>query len=210
MLRLTIDTTGADGADLAVAAEALRRGGLVAFPTETFYGLAADPRNAAAVEAAYQLKGRPATVAMPLIAADLQQLADLVGRLSPLILRLAEMWWPGPLSIVMPAWAGLSPALLQDGTVAVRVSGLPSACALARVFGHPVTATSANPSGLPAACDPDVVAASLGHGVAVLLDGGLTPGGLPSTIVDATGDRPRLVRAGALPWDRVLECLDLP
>ena len=210
MLRIRIDPNGSDAADLEVAAHALRGGGVVAFPTETFYGLAADPRNAAAVDTVFRVKGRPARLAIPLIAADLAQVIGVAGRLPPLACRLAEAWWPGPLTIVMPAWDGLTPALLENGTVAVRVSGLPAARALARALGHPVTSTSANLSGELPARDADAVAASLGRGIDVLLDGGATAGGLPSTIVDVTGTAPRLIRAGAVTWDRVLECLNSP
>ena len=208
MLRIRIDPDRPDAAEIEVAARALGGGGIVAFPTETFYGLAVDPRSASAVEALFSVKGRPAGQSIPLIAADLEQVLACTGPLERLAMRLAVALWPGPLTMVTSVWSGLSPSLLGGGsTVAVRVPGLAAARALAKAFGHPVTSTSANPSGRPATTEGDAVAAALGNRLDVLLDGGSTRGGLPSTIVDVTGGQPRLVRAGAVAWERVLECL---
>ncbi len=192
---------------LADAIDALRRGLVVAYPTDTLYGLAADPRRADAVEAVFRIKGRSAGRALPLIAGDQAQ-ASLVARLSPLGLRLAARFWPGPLTLVAAAAAELAGGVAAaDGTVAVRVPDHAVARALARGFGFPVTATSANRSGEPPASRAGEVRAALGDAVAVLIDAGEAPGGPPSTIVDVTQPLPRLVRAGAVAWDRVLESL---
>ncbi|MBI2222074.1 MAG: Sua5/YciO/YrdC/YwlC family protein, partial [Acidobacteria bacterium] len=123
-------------------------------------------------------------------------------------LRLAAQFWPGPLTLVAAAAAELAGGVAAaDGTVAVRVPDHAVARALARGFGFPVTATGANRSGEPPASRAGEVRAALGDAVAVLIDAGEAPGGPPSTIVDVTQQLPRLVRAGAVAWDRVLESL---
>jgi L-threonylcarbamoyladenylate synthase len=143
---------------------------------------------------------------LPLIAASIAQVADHVGTLTPLARRLASRGWPGPLTLVIPA----SPRLCADvhlstGNIAVRVPGHAVSRALADAAGHALTSTSANISGEPPSSSPDEVAGALGTVLDVLIDAGETPGGEPSTIVDATGGAPRLIRAGAIAWERVLE-----
>jgi L-threonylcarbamoyladenylate synthase len=206
MIHLRITQSQLSAEDLAPAVTALRNGGVVAFPTETFYGLAVDPRSAAAIAKIFALKQRAPDQPLPLIASDLNQVADHVGTLTPLATRLASRGWPGPLTLIVPASRHLCDAVhLSTGKVAVRVPADAVARALAARVGHAVTSTSANISGEPPPATPDRVVASLGSGIDVLIDTGPTPAGLPSTIVDATGDVPVLVRAGAIPWNRVLE-----
>jgi L-threonylcarbamoyladenylate synthase len=203
-LRLTPTASGAD--DLLPAITALRNGGIVAFPTETFYGLAVDPRSAAAVAKVFELKRRGADQPLPLIASDIDQVAAQVGTLTPLAARIAARGWPGPLTLIIPASTQLCDAVhLSTHKVAVRVPSDAVARALAARVGHAITSTSANISGHPPAATAEEVLASFGTGIDVVIDTGHTPAGLPSTIVDATGDVPVLVRAGAIPWDRVLE-----
>lgn len=189
------------------AARVVLGGGLVAYPTDTLYGLAADPRSAAAVERLFGVKGRVADQAIPLIAADLEQVEREVGVMTVLARRLAAAFWPGPLTLVIHALPGIVTAVhAGTGRVAVRVPNHRVALALAACCGCPVTSTSANLSGQPATGVADDVRVTLGDRIDALLDGGPTPGGAPSTIVDATGDRPLLLRAGIVAWDRVLEC----
>jgi L-threonylcarbamoyladenylate synthase len=208
MLRLVVDPQLASTDDLAPAVQALRRGGVVGYPTETFYGLAADPRAALAVKAIFSLKRRPPDQALPLIAASLEQIVDHVGTLTPMAERLALRGWPGPLTLIIPASPRLCEEVhLSTGKVAVRVPAHSIAIALSASAGHAITSTSANLSGQPPPSAPEQVAGAFGEGIDVLIDAGRTAGGLPSTIVDATGDAPVLVRAGAIPWDRVLEFL---
>lgn len=203
-LRVSPAIVGPD--DLVPAVSALRSGGVVAFPTETFYGLAVDPRSALAVSRLFELKRRAPDQPLPLIAGGVDQIVDHVGTMTRLAERLASRGWPGPLTLIIPA----SPHLCVDvhrstGRVAVRVPADSVARALARSAGHAITSTSANFSGEPPAETPDHVVRSFGSSIDVLIDAGPTPAGLPSTIVDATGDAPVLVRAGAVPWERVLE-----
>ena len=200
------ERAAADGLHLAI--EALAAGKVVAFPTDTLYGLAVDPRRSDAARRLFALKRRPAGQAAPLIAADTGQLELVAQRVTPLARRMAERWWPGPVSIVLDASPTLAPLLLgANGTVAVRVPAHALARRLAHDFNHPITATSANRSGEPPAADAAAVTAALGRDVALVLDGGPTAGGPPSTIVDARGDTPGLVREGVVPWNRVLQSL---
>jgi L-threonylcarbamoyladenylate synthase len=192
---------------VAEAVAVLRAGGVVAYPTETFYGLAVDPRSSDAVRRLFMLKGRPETSALTLIAADLDQ-GRQVGFFNRTALTLAEQWWPGPLTIVVPAGPGLAAEVLAGGaTVGVRVSGSEVARTLARAYGNCITATSANRSGEPPAAHADEVAERL-PGVDLLIDDGAAPGGAPSTIVAVTSAGISLVRAGAIAWERVLRSLE--
>jgi len=193
--------------DIARAVEVLRRGGVVAYATDTLYGLAVDPRSDEAVARLFAVKGRQTGHAVPLIAADLEQVAA-AAQCDACARQLAEAFWPGPVSLILDAKPGLCRDLLAaDGSVAVRVPAHHAARELAAAFGFCITSTSANPSGAPPTASPDEVAASLGERVDLLLDSGPAPGGAPSTIVDARGSTPRLVRAGAVAWERVLRSL---
>lgn len=193
---------------IARAAGIVRAGGVVGYPTDTLYGLAVDPRQDEAVQRLFELKGRDALSALPLIAASLEQ-ARGVADMSSTELRLAETFWPGPLTIVVPAKAGLAPSLLGKGsTVAVRVPAHRVAVALAAGLGHAITSTSANRSGQSPAATAGQVATALGEAIDLVLDDGPSPGGAPSTIVEVMHGRARLIRAGAVPWERVLESLE--
>lgn len=187
-------TPGGGAADLAAAvrsaAEHLRAGGVVVYPTETFYALGADPRSPEGCAAVFRLKGRDASLRLPWIAADREQ-AAAACRIPEAAAALADRHWPGPLTLVLPLRG-------RDGTVAVRVSSHPVARALAAALGHPVISTSANRSGAPPARTAAAAVESLGRTGAAppprILDGGTTPGGAPSVIVDATQTPPRTLR----------------
>ena len=171
-------------------AAALRSGAVVAFPTETYYALGADPRSPEAVAEVFRLKGRPGDRRLPWIAASRAQV-EAVCVLSGPAAALADRCWPGPVTLVLPLRAA------RGDTVAVRVSSHPLARALAAALGHPVISTSANPSGAPPLTTAAAVReAFAGRGAESLrvLDGGRTPGGEPSVIVDVTGESPRVLR----------------
>ena len=192
---------------MRAAADVLDAGGIVAYPTDTLYGLAADPRRDDAVMRLFEVKGRQDGAAIALIAADSAQ-AERAGSFGETERRLAAALWPGPLTIVVRAAASMSQRLLgPSGTIGVRVPAHAVARALARAFGMPITATSANLSGRPPAVTADEVAASMGDRIDLLVEAGPAPGGPPSTIVAVADGRPTLIRAGAVPWDRVLESL---
>lgn len=209
MIRVVIDQTDPEPALLDRAAGVIRAGGIVALPTDTLYGLAADPFNAAAVRRVFLVKGRASERALPLVAADVAQISSQLGPLPPFALALAERFWPGPLTLLVPAPEALATGVTGGtGRVGVRVPAHAVARELCRACGSVLTATSANPSGLPASNDPDAVAAMLGSQLDILLDAGTAPGGPPSTIVDVTDVEPRLVRAGAIPWEQVHTCVN--
>ncbi len=185
----------------------LSDGRLVGYPTDTLYGLACDPRDGRALDRLFRVKGRPAGLTVSLIAGNRAQVDD-VGVLTALGHRLAECFWPGPLTLVIAAHEALDRRLLGDGnSVAVRVPDHPIAAGLATAFGYPVTATSANRTGEPPSTTADAVVATFGVELALVLDGGSTPGSQPSTIIDVRGATPVLLRAGVVPWDRVLQSL---
>jgi L-threonylcarbamoyladenylate synthase len=208
MIRLTIDPDSPDPAAIGRAADVIRSGGLVAIPTDTLYGLAADPFDVQAVARVFQAKGRPNELALPLIAADLEQVQQRIGALPPSAIRLAGQFWPGPLTLVVSAPQTLAAGVAAaNHTVGVRVPANAVARQLCRAADRPLTATSANISGQPATDDPGVVEAALGATVDMLIDAGRTAGGPPSTLVDVTTAVPRLVRAGAVSWEDVKRCL---
>ena len=189
---------------IEAAAGALRRGGVVAYPTETFYGLGALARDASAVARIARAKGRPEGKPLPLVAAD-RAMVEEVAEVGPLAARLADRFWPGPLTLVLRARPGLPEAVTAGtGTVGIRIPGSEVARELSRAAGGPIVSTSANPAGgTPPARAGDLEPGLRGRLDAVL-DGGPAPGGLPSTVVAVEGGRVRLVRAGAVPFDEVL------
>jgi L-threonylcarbamoyladenylate synthase len=189
---------------VAEAAAVLRRGGIVAYPTETFYGLGALARDARALARLAEAKLRPEGKPLPLLAGDRAQV-DEVAELGPLALRLAAGFWPGPLTLVVPARPGLDDAVTAgSGTVGVRIPGSAVARALALAAGGAIVSTSANLSGEPPPADARALSPALLARIDHVLDAGPSPGGLPSTVVLVAGGELRLVRAGAVPFESVL------
>lgn len=186
--------------DLAAVVAALRRGAVVGIPTDTVYGLAADPFSREAVALLFSLKRRPAVKAIPILAASIEQ-AERVGVLAGPARRAAERYWPGALTLVvgrvpgLPDWVG-NPA--RD-SVGIRVPDHPAALSLLAEAG-PLAVTSANRSGGAAAEDDAGARAIFADGVAAYLPGA-GAGGAPSTVVDLTGGSPRVLRAGPVPWE---------
>jgi L-threonylcarbamoyladenylate synthase len=203
---LRIDPQSFVPSDLAPALSVLRSGGVVAFPTDTFYGLAADPTQPAAVERVFAVKGRAAGEALPLIAVSIEAVEQFCGPIGATGARLARHFWPGPLALLLDAPPAVVPAVhAGTGAVAIRVPNHPVARALTEAFGRPLIATSANRSGQPPASGAAALA-NLDPALFVV-DAGVTAGGAPSTIVDARVSPARLVREGAVPWSRVLTFL---
>jgi L-threonylcarbamoyladenylate synthase len=188
---------GPDAVELA--AEVLRRGGLVAFPTETVYGLGANALDEAAVARIYAAKGRPPTNPVIVHVPDAAGAAPLVTDWPDSARRLAERFWPGPLTLVLPR-ADRVPAVVAAGgpTVAVRAPAHPVALALLRAAGVPVAAPSANRSNALSPTRAEHVLRGLAGRVDLVLDGGLTPGGIESTVLDLTASPPRLLRPGLI------------
>jgi L-threonylcarbamoyladenylate synthase len=198
-----------DGAGIEAAARCFAEGKLVAFPTETVYGLGADATDARAVARLYEAKGRPAF--NPLIAhvADLAS-ARRAGTFTPLATMLAAKFWPGPLTLVVPASALVCELARADlPTVALRVPAHAVAQKLLALFGKPVAAPSANRSGHVSPTRAEHVIADLAERIDAVLDGGPTPLGLESTIVDCTGEAPLLLRSGCVPRIEIERALGL-
>jgi L-threonylcarbamoyladenylate synthase len=204
-----IDATHPDETVITHAAAVVAAGAVVAYPTDTFYALGADPRRSDGVSAIFAIKGRREGEALPLIAGSLAEIERLLGPLGETARRLAQRFWPGPLTLVVPLARGVLDPRVNAGhrSIAVRVPDHASARALASAAGGLITSTSANRSGAPPAATADDVVRSFPDASLIVLDGGPTPGGLASTIVDVREQPPRLVRAGQVPFDRVLESL---
>jgi L-threonylcarbamoyladenylate synthase len=187
-------------AELARAVEVLRSGGLVAYPTETFYGLGCDPHREDAVARLVSVKGRPPDKPLPLVVGRRAHLPSVAARLDAPFAELVDRFWPGPLTLILPAAEGLAaPVTASTGTVAVRWTSSVVARRLLLAFGGALVATSANRSGgEPARTAADVVD-SLGADVDLVLDGGTAPGGRPSTLIDLTCRPPLVLREGAVP-----------
>jgi L-threonylcarbamoyladenylate synthase len=185
-------------AELVAAVAALRRRSLVVFPAEALYGLAADASSPEAVAHLIAVRGREPGKPVLVLASDLAMVETLARVVSPVVRRLAERFWPGPLTLVLPARPSLSAALTGGtGTIGVRVPGNPLARALVERLGVPVTGPSANPPGAP---PPRTVAEArryFGDAIACYLDGGTLAGG-PSTVAAVEGDAVRVLRAGAV------------
>ena len=182
--------------EILFAAHALRRGEVVAYPTETFYGLAVNALDELALARLRQLKGRGEKAISVLVLGD--AMIERLCRTVPAAARkLMARHWPGPLTIALPARAGLPAPLISEGCVAIRESPHPTARALLEVFGGPITATSANPAGVDRPSTPEGVE-ELFEGRCRVLHAGTTPGGAPSTLVRVRGSRIEILRQGAL------------
>jgi L-threonylcarbamoyladenylate synthase len=185
--------------DFRRAVAILEQGGIVAFPTETFYGLAVDPFNEKALAALFRLKGRPGYKPFSVLVADEGQLSALTSSIPPVYRPLMQVFWPGPLTMIFPARAGLSSILTGDGSgIGVRISSHPVARKFCQLWGKPMTATSANKSGKLAASNAHEVRQFLGDGVDCILDGGQTPGDKGSTVVGIDTGKVQLIRAGVI------------
>ncbi|PKB83397.1 MAG: threonylcarbamoyl-AMP synthase [SAR202 cluster bacterium Io17-Chloro-G9] len=184
----------------------LKAGGVVVFSTDTLYGVGADVFNIPALERVFALKGRPLGLALPVLVSAWEQVGSVARDIPDLGFRLAQRFWPGPLTLVLPRSRYL-PDLVTGGldTVAVRLPDHPVPLALIRGFGGPITGTSANPSGEPDLLTLEAVEAKLGQGVDYIIRWGHAPAGLPSTVVDVTTETPRLIREGALSFETVVK-----
>jgi L-threonylcarbamoyladenylate synthase len=185
--------------ELAEAAGIVRHGGLVAFPTETFYGLGAHALDVEAVARVFRAKGRPADKPLLVLVDSLAMAGEIASPIPECARRLIARFWPGPLTLILRARPHVPAALTAgSGTVGFRIPSHPVALALVRAAACPVTAPSANPHGGASPTTAGEVLAGLGDRVDLVLDGGATPGGPASTLLDLTGPRPRLLRLGAV------------
>ncbi|NLI30772.1 MAG: threonylcarbamoyl-AMP synthase [Nitrospiraceae bacterium] len=184
---------------IARTVSVLNAGGIAAYPTETFYGLGARFDRADAVDRIYVLKHRPPDKALPVIIADREQLFLLAASVPATAEILIDRFWPGPLTLILPALPGLTNGIVHEQKIAVRIPGPSFAFDLVNAAGFPITSTSANPSGQPPAATAGMIREYFPHGIDLLIDGGTAASSLPSTIVDLCGDSPRILREGAIP-----------
>ena len=205
---IAIDPVGENAAQVGEIAAALLEDAVTAYPTETFYALGAAAFSRKAVKSVYGLKQRDAGKPLSVIASDLDMVREISGSPLPSFRLLAGEFWPGPLTLVLPAAAGLPEFLLGPGrTIAVRIPRLLWLRALVKEINQPLTATSANLSGEKELADPAEVIALFRDKVEIVVDGGPSPGGVPSTIVDLTSPEPRILRIGTIPEIRILAVL---
>jgi|TARA_Y100001001_G_scaffold145804_1_gene152769 L-threonylcarbamoyladenylate synthase len=187
-------------AELTNAAEVVKAGGVVSYPTETFYALGADPAQPKAIERVLRTKGRKdLNKPLLLLIATLDDLPNWVSKFPSSFDKLVAHFWPGPLTLVLPAQAGLPDPLIGPGRgIAVRLTSHPIARALIRASGTALTGTSANRAGSRPCCDAKAVRATLGNDLGAVVDGGPTVGAKPSTVLDLVDDCPRILRHGAI------------
>ncbi|MCK4846125.1 MAG: threonylcarbamoyl-AMP synthase [Deltaproteobacteria bacterium] len=194
---MTITIKADEALDAAV--ETIKSGGIVAYPTETVFGLAVDPFNTTAVKKLFDLKGRSDNNPISLIVNDIEVVEDLVEEIPPLAEKLMKEFWPGPLTIIFKAKATLPKAITAGtGKVGLRVSSSGAAMRLAREAGSAITATSANPTGKPAATTATQVRDYFGDDIDVIIDGGRLTDTTASTVVDITTGSIAIVREGAI------------
>jgi tRNA threonylcarbamoyl adenosine modification protein (Sua5/YciO/YrdC/YwlC family) len=190
---------------IAAAAEAIREGDIVGLPTDTVYGLAADPWHSGAADRLFRLKGRPRSVELPLFVGDVHQALRVATSVPASAIRLMDAFWPGGLTIVLPRSAEVDADLgEEDATIGLRCPAHPVPLAVCRLIG-PYASTSGNRHGEPPAVTAGDLAARV-PGVELILDGGRCDGE-PSTVVDCTGETPRLLRPGCVAWERILDAV---
>jgi len=203
-----VDPVSPDAGVVQTAAAAVRKGGLGVVPTRGLYGLAADAFRESAVARLFALKGRPADKPVLVLISDSSELDRLVAAVPPVGRRLMDRFWPGRLTLVLPARPEVPTALTAGtGKIGVRLCGHPVARMLAAAAGGPITGTSANRSGFPGCHRIEALDSELAGGVDFVLDAGPLAGGAGSTVVDVCGDRPEVLREGAVSQAELAEAM---
>jgi L-threonylcarbamoyladenylate synthase len=192
---------------LEFAQQLLQEDRLVAFPTDTVYGVGALAFHTAAIDQLYLVKGRDTAKAIALLLGDISDLGQVTGSMGALAERLAQRFWPGPLTLVVSGHPDLPPNLSPLPTIGVRMPDHPLTLELLNHTG-PMAVTSANLSGASNATTAQQVFDQLNGRIPLILDGGQTPGGQPSTVVDCTGDRPVILRQGPITLTQLLAALE--
>jgi len=193
---------------LKKAAEVINSGGMVAFPTESFYGLAVSVENEKAIQRLFDVKKRRSDQPILILVPSVERLDQIALHIPKIARLLMSRFWPGALTLIFEAKPNLSQVLTAGtGKIGVRLSSHPIATALAEAVGMPITGTSANISGEPACSSAKEVHHSLGEKIDFILDGGKTAGGKGSTILDVTVDPPQILREGMVSREKIMECL---
>jgi len=205
---LKVSATSPDNNVIRYAAQFISRGSVVAVPTDTYYGLAADPFNLAAVEEIYRVKGRPENRALPILVSSIEQTISLTRDLPDNFLKLAQKFWPGALTLLVDASNRLPLKVTANkGRVALRWPDSKVACALIDQLSSPITGTSANISSYPSCSNAKELAEQLGDRLPLILDSGETGAVRSSTIVDLRKDQWRIVREGIVTEDQIRKAL---
>lgn len=201
---IKVDSYGNPEGAIREAGEILLAGGLVAYPTESFYGLAADATNEAAIKRLFLLKKRSPDSPVLILIPSAQVLDKYVRHIPPIAPKLIKKFWPGGLTLIFESGPDVSPLLTSGtGKIGIRLSSNHVATALTRAIGFPISGTSANISGEPPCRNADEVRRSLGDAVDLILDGGETRGEIGSTVLDVTVDPPRILRHGMVSQDKI-------
>jgi L-threonylcarbamoyladenylate synthase len=196
---LTLRKMGVAQREIKKGVKILQKGGVIAFPTDTVYGLGANAFNPTAVEMIYEIKNRPRYQQFPLLIADVKQLTALAEPIPEIAWFLARRFWPGGLTLVLSKKDSVPAYLASRPTIAVRIPNHPVCLALIQHLGNPLIGTSANISGQPAALTAEEVRQQLGEKIDLIINGGKCPGGKESTIVDITHEPPVILRQGIIP-----------
>jgi len=206
---LKIDPENPDQSIITAAIRILREGGVIAYPTETFYGLGADGFNNNAIEKIFFIKGRDIKTAVSVIIGEMDGLRGLVREIPEHASRLMNTFWPGALTLIFRASENI-PSLLSanTGKIGIRISSHPIAIALAKAHRYPITSTSANLSGAKECTSAEEVVTCIGDRIDAVIDGGPTPGGSGSTIVDITTQPPLILREGVISGSVILRTLE--
>ena len=184
------------------AVAVIQSGGVVAFPTDTVYGIGVSAFQQPAIERIYEVKGRSTLKAIPILLGNPELARQITPPFSPLVRKLTQRFWPGPLTLIVPLLASLPENLSPTPTIGLRVPDHAFALKLLQETG-PLAATSANLSGETNALSAAAVHSQLGGRIDLILDGGESPGGQASTVLDCTSEKPLLLREGPLPWDEI-------
>lgn len=193
--------------DIERAVAHLREGQVIAYPTETIYGLGADVQERKAVKRIYDLKARDYGLPISILVSDLKMLRDVASEVPDRALPLMRKFWPGPLTILLPASQLIPKGLVTNtGKVGIRISSNPVAAALVETFGRPLTTTSANLSGFPPSLSVKHVQKYFGEKLPCIIDGGEVEPSRGSTVVDIGEETMRIIRDGAIPADEVIKC----
>ncbi len=185
--------------DIEKGVSILKKGGVIAFPTDTVYGLGADAFNCVAVERIYEIKDRSKSQRFPLLIADVKQLTALAEPIPELAWFLARRFWPGGVTLVLSRKMSVPAYLASGSTIALRVPNHPACLTLLKHLARPLVGTSANISGQPPALTADEVRQRLGERIDFIIDGGKCPGGKESTVLDITREPPVVLRQGIIP-----------
>ncbi len=189
------------GTDLSRIADVVRQGGVIAYPTDTFYGLGCDPFNTAAIDQLFAIKQRERGQPILLIISDPSLVVWLTSERDERFERLSQQFWPGPLTLVLRASERLPATLTgQTGTIGIRLPDHDLCRRIVNTAGGVLTGTSANVTGQPSAATAEAVLGQLGDAPDLIVDGGPTSGGAPSTVLDLTQEPPQLVREGVVSW----------